>query len=133
MRTTAVLLVPALLVACTSAPPYPAYAIEDDAEAIAQVVVMDVTLQDVIRAGRPRVERVTPDNYLRVLVPLRNIDDEPIQVLAQMEFLDEQRVALSDLTNRQVVQIPSGGTHHFEALSRDPRAADFVLRLGWDK
>jgi uncharacterized protein YcfL len=122
-----------LLTACGSAPPYPAYAIEDDAEAITQVVVTDASLQAVIRAGRPLVERLKTDDYLRVVVPVRNVDDEPIQVLAQMAFLDAQRQSLSDETNRQVLIIPPGGTSRFEALSRDARAADFVLRLSWNK
>jgi hypothetical protein len=121
------------LAACSSGPPYPAWAIEGDSEAIAQVVVTDVTLQDIVRAGRPLVERVQPDDYLRVVVPLRNIDDEEIQVLAQMAFLDQQRQPLGDETNRQVVVLPPGGTSNFQATSRGRRAADFVLRLSWNK
>lgn len=120
------------LAAC-SAPPYPAYAIEDDAELIAQVVVADATLQDILRAGPPLVERLPPENYLRVVVPIRNIDVEPVQVLAQFAFLDEQRRPLSDETNRQVRILPAGGTENFEAISSGPRAADFVLRLMWNK
>ena len=120
------------LAACT-APPYPAWAIEDDAEAVAQVVVTDMTLQDVVRAGRPLVERVQPDEYLRVVVPIRNIDTESISVLAQMSFLDAERQTLLDDTNRQVLVLPPGGTTNFMATSRGRKAADFVLRLSWNK
>lgn len=122
-----------LFAAACSAPPYPAYAIEDDAEEIAQVVVADVTLQDVVRAGRPLVERVGTDDLLRVIVPIRNVDDEPIQVLAQIAFLDRERRPLPDETNRQVLLLAPGMTSNFEALSRGSKAADFVLRLTWNK
>jgi hypothetical protein len=122
-----------LALAACAAPPYPALAIEDDAEQVAQVVVADATLQAIVRAGRPLVERLRPDDYLRVIVPIRNIDLEPIQVLAQMAFLDEQRQPLPDETNRQVLILPAGGTQNFEAISRGARAADFVLRLHWNK
>jgi hypothetical protein len=124
----------ALLALCAcSAPPYEAWAIEDDAEAVAQVVVTEMTLQDVVRAGRPLVERVQPDEYLRVVVPVRNIDTETIQVLAQMSFLDGQRQTLMDDTNRQVLVLPPGGTTNFQATSRTRNAADFLLRLSWNK
>ena len=122
-----------LFATACSAPPYAAYAIEDDAEAIAQVVVADASLQAVVRAGRPLVERIQPGDFLRIVVPIRNIDDEPIQILAQAAFLDGQRQTLPDETNRQVLLLPPGGTSNFEALSRQPRAADFVLRLSWNK
>ncbi len=122
-----------LLGAACNAPPYAAYAIEDDAEAIAQVVVADATLQDVVRAGRPLVERVGGDGLLRVVVPIRNVDDEAIQVLAQMAFLDSERRPLPDETNRQVLLLAPGMTSNFEALSRGGKAADFVLRLTWNK
>lgn len=122
----------ALLAGCSS-PPYPAYAIENDAEAVSQVVVADGTLQDILRAGHPLVERVQPDDCLRVVVPVRNIDDEPIQVLWQIAFLDSRHLPLPDETNAQVLLLPAGGTSNVQALSRGPRAADFVLRLMWNK
>ncbi len=123
---------PLLLLAC-SAPPYPAFAIEDDAESAAQVVVADATLQAVVRAGRPLVERTPQGDFLRIVVPIRNIDDEPISILVQASFLDSQRQQLPDETNRQVLLLPSGGTSNFEAISRQSRASDFVVRLSWNK
>ncbi len=132
MKLTSAAFLVLLSTAC-SAPPYAAYAIEDDAEAIAQVVVNDASLQDVVRAGRPLVERVGPDDLLRVIVPIRNIDDEAISVLAQVAFLDRERRPLADETNRQVLLLGSGMTSNFEALSRSSKAADFVLRLTWNK
>lgn len=133
MKSRFALFALSLSFAACSAPPYPAYAIEDDAEKVSQVVVSDASLQAVVRAGNPLVERVQPGDFLRIVVPIRNVDDEPIQVLAQAAFLDGQRNTLPDETNRQVLLLPPGGTSNFEALSRQPRAADFVLRLSWNK
>ena len=121
-----------ITVAC-SAPPYPAYAIENDAESTAQVVVADASLQAVVRAGRPLVERTQQGDFLRVVVPIRNVDDEPISVLVQAAFLDNQRQPLPDESNRQVLLLPPGGTSNFEAISRQSRASDFVVRLSWNK
>lgn len=124
--------IPVFAAAC-SAPPYAAYTIEDDAEKVSQVVVSDAALQSVVRVGQPLVERVQPGDFLRIVVPVRNIDDEPIQILAQAAFLDGQRNTLPDETNRQVLLLPPGGTSNFEALSRQTRAVDFTLRLSWNK
>lgn len=118
---------------CSSPPPYPAYAIEGNAEQIAQVVVADRTLRDVVRAGAPLVERMVPDDNLRVVVPIQNTDLESIQVLAQFAFFDAQRRPLPDETNRQVMTLPPGSISNFQAISRSRRAADFVLRLSWNK
>lgn len=121
-----------LLCACSSGP-YPAYAIENNAEQVSQVVVADGSLRDVVRAGVPLVERMAPDDNLRIVVPIQNIDDEPIQVLAQVAFLDAQRRPLPDETNRQVMILPAGSISNFEAISRNRRAAEFTLRLSWNK
>lgn len=119
-----------LLAGC-AARPYPAYAIENDAEMISNVVVSDGSLQSVVRVGKALVER-TKGGELRVVVPVRNIDDEPIQLLAQISFQDAQRQPIGDTTNRQVAIIPPGGTVDMEWISRSQLAADYVLRLGWN-
>ncbi|MCA8964539.1 MAG: hypothetical protein H6838_04390 [Planctomycetes bacterium] len=116
---------------CSTAP-YPAYAIEDDAEQIASVVVADAALQDVIRVGRAQVSRLQTGE-LKVIVPVRNIDDEPIQVLAQITFRDEQRQSVGDTSNRQVQIIPAGFTVDLMWTSLSKDAADYVVRLGWNK
>ena len=120
-----------LLAGCSSTSPYPAYAIEDDAEQISNVVVSDLSLQDVVRVGKAQMLR-TSSGQLRVIVPVRNIDSEPIQVLAQISFQDAQRQPIGDTTNRQVAIIPAGGTVDMEWTSRNQQAADYVLRLGWN-
>ncbi len=121
----------ALLAAC-SIRPYAAYAIENDAELISNVVVADGSLQSVVRAGKALVAR-TPQGQLRVVVPVRNIDDEPIQVLAQMSFQDDQHQPIGDTTNRQVAIIPAGSTVDTVWISRSQQAADWTLRLSWNK
>jgi len=122
----------ALLSACATRP-YPAYAIEDDAEERASVVVSDRGLQGCVRVGKALVERVPGSNSLRVVVPVRNIDDEEIQVLAQMTFRNRQKVSLGDSTNRQVMVIPPGSTMEFVSTSRTEEAHDWLVRLSWNK
>ena len=85
MKRLALLASLALLSACATRP-YPAYAIEDDAEERASVVVSDRSLQGCVRVGKALVERVPGSNSLRVVVPVRNIDDVEIQVLAQRDL-----------------------------------------------
>ncbi len=121
-----------LLSACSSSPPYPAYAIEDDAEVIASVVLSDIGLQEVVKIGHAHVDR-KPDGQLHVIVPVRNIDDEQIQVLAQISFRDAQQAPLGDTTNRQVLTIPPGSTLDLEFLSRNREAVDYVVRISWNK
>jgi uncharacterized lipoprotein YajG len=121
----------ALLAAC-AAPPYSAYAIENDAEEVSNVVVTDGSLQDVVRVGRARVERV-PGGELRVVVPVRNIDGERIQILAQIGFVDAQGLSVGDDSNQQVVIIGPGSTRTLDWVSHSELAADWVLRLSWNK
>ena len=123
-----------LLLAACEAPPYPALAVDSDAEAGSQVVVSDASLQTVVRiVGHPLVERMNPDGQLRVIVPVRNIDNEEIQVLAQFAFLNAQRQPLPDETNSQVKILRAGSTMNLEAISRGRDAADFTLRITWNK
>jgi len=121
-----------VLVACNP-PPYPAWSATNDAELVSQVVVSDAKLQDVVRIGRILATRTQPDNNLRLVVPVRNIDDEPIRILAQFSFLNAQKEPLLDDTNRQVQILPPGGTVNLECISRSAQAADWTLRLSWDK
>ena len=121
------------LAACSSAPPYAALPIEDDAEAISNVVIADDELYDVIRVGRAGVERVPGTNQLKVAVPVRNIDDEAIQLLVQVSFLDTQRNPIGDDTNQQIKLIGPGSTITHVAISKHPEAMDWVLRISWNK
>jgi hypothetical protein len=131
-RTASLLLVTFALATACSSPPYPAYSIESDAEQISHVVVQDPALHDVIRVGNPLVERTPGGNNLRVVVPLRNIDDDYIQILVQMTFQNGQKVPIGDDTNRQVLTIAPGHTINYECSSKRQEAVDYVLRLGWN-
>ena len=119
--------------ACSSAPPYAAQAIEDDAEAMSNVVVADAELYDVVRVGKAGVERVPGSNQLKIAVPVRNIDDEAIQVLVQVSFLDGRRIPLGDDTNQQVKLIGPGSTLPIVVMSKMDTAQDWVMRISWNK
>lgn len=123
--------VAALLGSCATRP-YPAYAIQNDAEEVANVVVSDGSLQDVVRVGEPLVER-TRGGELRVVVPVRNIDSEAIQVRAQISFLNTERRPIGDTSNQQVKLIGPGSTVDMEWISLGREATDYVLRLSWHK
>jgi hypothetical protein len=131
-RSAALLLVLGLA-ACGSAPPYAALAIEDDAEMMSNVVVADGELLDVIRVGRAAVERVPGTNQLKVIVPIRNIDDEQIQVRMQVSFLDAQRLPIGDDTNEQVKLLDPGSTQAHTVISKSDKAKDWVLRINWNR
>lgn len=119
--------------ACGSAPPYAADPIENDVEATAHVTVSDAELKDVVKYGRPTVDRLPGSNQLKVMVPIRNIDDEPIQVLVQFSFLDGRQTPIGDDTNRQVQLIAPGATLNVTATSKYATAQDWQLRISWNR
>jgi hypothetical protein len=121
------------LSACASGPPYPAQPIEGDAESISNVVVTEENLEAIVRVGRANVERVSGTNQLRVMVPIRNIADEPIQVLVQVSFLDGRQTVIGDDTNRQLHMIAAGATLPITVLSRTDVAQDWTMRIGWNR
>jgi PBP1b-binding outer membrane lipoprotein LpoB len=123
----------ALFLAGCSAPPYAAQAIENDAELTSNVVVADDELYDVVRVGRAGVERVPGTNQLKISVPVRNIDDEQIQVLLQVSFLNSQKMPIGDDTNQQVKLIGPGSTYTHVVFSKQPEAQDWTLRISWNK
>ncbi len=120
------------LAAC-AAPPYAALSIEADAELESNVVVADAELRDVVRVGRFGVERVAGTNQLKVVVPVRNIDDEPIQVLVQTSFLDGQKRPIGDDTNQQVKILGPGMTTMVVVTSKMETAQDWTMRLAWNR
>ena len=71
----------ACLSACSSMAPYPGQAIEDDAEQATNVVVSSTRLHRDLRFGRASVKRVEGTNQLKVIVPIRNVGDDGLQVL----------------------------------------------------
>ncbi len=127
------LLLALVLSSCAGAPPYAAQAIEDDAEMTSNVVVADAELFDVVRVGRAGVERVPGSNQLKVMVPIRNIDDEGIQVLVQVSFLDARKNPIGDDTNQQVKLIGPGSTLPVIVMSKFDTAQDWVMRISWNR
>lgn len=119
----------ALLAACGGPRPYAAVPIEDDAELVSNVVVTTPGLHDVIRVGRAGVERVEGSNQLRVVVPIRNIGGDAVQVRVQVSFLDIQRRPIGDATNQQVQILSPGMTVDHVALSKSDRARDWTMRI----
>lgn len=116
--------------ACGGARPYAALPIEDDAELTTNVVITDDDVYDVIRVGQAGVERVEGSNQLRVFVPIRNVGDETVQVRVQTSFLDLQKRPIGDDSNQQVQIISPGMTVTHQALSRNEKARDWVMRIG---
>ena len=123
----------AVLFAACSSPPYAARTIENDAEAISNVVVADDELRDVVAVGRAGVERIPGTNQLKIMVPVRNEDDEQIQVLLQVSFLNNQKMPIGDDTNQQVKLIGPGQTYTHVVISKQPEAQDWTLRISWNK
>ncbi len=121
------------LAACSSGPPYAARTIDDDVEQTTNVSVLEASLLDVVLVGRTGVERVPGTNQLKVIVPLRNIDDEPIQVLVQTSFLDGQKRPIGDDTNQQVKLIGPGATLPVIVVSKFDLAQDWIMRLAWNR
>ena len=122
-----------VLAACGGAPPYAADPIENDIEQFTNVTVSDAELKDVVRVGRSTVDRMPGSNQLRVMVPIRNVDDEPIQLLVQVSFLDGRQTPIGDDTNRQVQLIAPGATVNFTATSKFATAQDWQMRLSWNR
>lgn len=123
-----------VLSACASGPPYPMRVMEADAESISNVVVTEENLEAILcLAGRPGVERVPGTNQLRVVVTIRNIANEPVEVLVQVGFLDGRRTPIGDETNQRLYMIPANGTLPITVLSRNDIAQDWTMRVGWNR
>ncbi len=134
-RTLSLLSVAALstLAACGSGPPYAALPIDDRVEQTSNVVIGDEELLDAVRVGRAVVDRVPGSNQMKVLVPIQNVDDEPIQVLVQVSFLDGRQAPIGDETNRQVQLIASGSTITYSVISKSDKAQDWSMRIDWNR
>ncbi|MEO6596264.1 MAG: hypothetical protein ABIP94_16065 [Planctomycetota bacterium] len=118
---------------CSGSAPYAALSIEDDAEMTSNVVVADSQLHDLVRIGSPFVERVPGTNQLKVAVPIRNIGNDSIQILAQMSYLNRQKQPIGDDTNQQVKLLAPGNTITYVAISKQADADDWVLRIAWNR
>ncbi len=121
MRALAVWLVVALTVGCASSP------------GGTMVEYADPDLSGVVELGAPAIERLRESNLLKVVVPIRNVTDEQVQLLVQMEFRDSNGLPYSDHTPSRVMIIERGMTKNFTATSLKPVAMNYVMRLRWNR
>ena len=131
-RSRTALLAFALSLAACSSVPYGALPIDERQDPIPNVEIRDTRLYDIVRVGKPIVDRVPGSNQLRVSVQLCNIDQERIQVLAQVTFLDANKQPIGDETNKQVLILASGDVVTHEAISDKTEAVDWVMRIRWN-
>lgn len=120
MKVLAVWLVVALTVGCASSAP-------------TNVEYADPDLSGVVELGAPAIERLRESNNLKVIVPIRNVTDEQVQILVQMEFRDANQLPYGDVTPSRVMVIPRGMTKNFTATSLKPIAMDYRMRLRWNR
>jgi hypothetical protein len=118
-----------LLGACASTAPFGALPIEDDVEMTTNVVVTNADLHGALRVGRARVERIEGSDQLKVVVPIRNISEDPLQVRVQVSFLDLEKLPIGDDTNSQVQLIGPGDTINHAATSMTKDARDWIMRI----
>lgn len=115
-----------LVCGACAAPPMPA-----DGQTVYEGDPREIFADDLrgeIEVGVPTMRR-TPGNQLQVVVPLTNVARRDLRLLVQMQFLDELGAPSGDETNRQILLLPRGGTHGFEATSRTSSARDYRLYL----
>ncbi|MCA8942859.1 MAG: hypothetical protein KDB80_09900 [Planctomycetes bacterium] len=93
----------------------------------AQVQFAD-DLSGYVVVDEPSVER-TADNLLRVSVPIRNVSDENIELMVQIEFRDAHGNPYNDETPKRVMLLARGETKHFFAHSMLSKADDFVATI----
>lgn len=109
--------------------PYPGQAIEDDAEQATNVVVSSTRLHRDLRFGRASVKRVEGTNQLKVIVPIRNVSEDGLQVRVQVSFTDLEKLPIGDETNFQVALIGAGETYNHSVTSSTSQARDWILRV----
>lgn len=93
----------------------------------------DPDLAGVVELGQPAVERLEATNYLKVTVPIRNITDEQVQLLVEMEFRDFNELPYGDNTPSRVMIIERGMSKNFSATSLKPIAMAYKMRLRWNR
>ncbi|MFT7537399.1 MAG: putative lipoprotein YajG [Hyphomicrobiaceae bacterium] len=117
------------LASCSSVAPYAALPIENDAEQVSNVVVTNAELRSKLRVGRAGVRRVDGSNQLKVIVPIRNVSENQLQIRIQVSFLDLEKAPIGDDTNSQVQIIGPGETHNHSVTSTMSEARDWVMRI----
>lgn len=124
------LLALSLLPACGSTAPYAALPIDDAREMMTNVHVTNAQIRRWVRVGRAGVQRIEGTNQLKVVVPIRNITRNPLQVRVQTSFLNLERQPIGDDTNEQVQVISPGMTINHTVTSRSSEARDWSMSIG---
>jgi hypothetical protein len=118
--------------ACSSGPPYAARRIGDGPE-LGNIKVFDSALNDIIEVGPANVDRVPTTNQLKVMVPIRNTSDTPIQIRVQVSFLDGRKLMIGDDTNEQVKLLSPGSTMPHVVMSKQDLAQDWEMTINWHR
>ncbi|MFO0314393.1 MAG: hypothetical protein ACK539_14320, partial [Planctomycetota bacterium] len=106
---------------------------EADADRGSNEFVVALELRDVLRIGRVGVERVPGSNPLKVVVPIRNVDDEEHKILVQTSFLDGMKMPIGDDTNQQVKLLGPGQTLPVVVISKLDAAQDWTMTIAWNR
>lgn len=120
----------AILTSCGSTAPYAALPIDDAREMLTNVHVTNAQIRRKVRVGRAGVQRIEGTNQLKVVVPIRNITRNPLQIRVQTSFLNIERQPIGDDTNEQVQVISPGMTINHVVTSRSSEARDWSMNIG---
>ena len=132
MHKSVILLVALALSSCSTIW-LPAHSIENEKVFAPGIIVHGDSLQGILRAGRPRTESVRPDQRLRVVVPIRNIDIEPVRVVVELRFLQADAGQITEVRRQTVLSLSSMEVREAELTSSGPGVFGFEVRLMWDK
>ena len=132
MHKSVILLVALALSSCSTIW-LPAHSIENEKVFAPGIIVHGDSLQGILRAGRPRAELVWPDQRLRVVVPIRNIDIEPVRVVVELRFLQADAGQITEVRRQTVLSLSSMEIREAELTSSGPGVFGFEVRLMWDK
>lgn len=111
----------------------PARSIENEKHSAPGIIVHGDSLEGIVRAGPPQAESVWPDQRLKVVVPIRNIDIEPIRVVVEIRFLEAEAGRIAEVRRRVVLSLESMEVRQAELSSSGPGVFGFEVRLMWDK
>lgn len=93
----------------------------------------DPDLAYAVELGPAVAERLEASNNLKVIVPIKNITDEQVQLLVQMEFRDANDYPIGDNTPSRVMILERGASKDFSATSLNPVAMAYKMRLRWNR
>ena len=111
----------------------PVYSVEVDTDQVPGVVVRSETLQGVLRVGTPSLDLLAGSGGQVVLgLPVRNIDIEPIRVVAELRFLAADSQGVREHKQRAVMELPSMEVRELRVVSAVTGVFGFEARFTWD-